>query len=211
MPRVVAVTPGDGRDLAPWIAALSDLPGLVIREPDRPASAVRALAERAIAVGIPAVAVHVKCAGAREIARDLGVGVHRSAHVGPPGGVRWHSASCHGWSAVEDALAQGARFVFLSPIWRPGSKPEDTRRPLGPGVFAGRDGRRVLALGGITVSRAVRARASGAAGVAVCGALFGAPCPEECARTLAGLLAAVGGDEMRSGSRRRLGPASEVS
>jgi thiamine-phosphate pyrophosphorylase len=47
---------------------------------------------------------------------------------------RWISAAAHGTEEIE--AARGADALLLSPVHAPGSKPGDTRPPLGPEGFA---------------------------------------------------------------------------
>ncbi len=73
----------------------------------------------------------------------------------PPG--RWITAAVH--SELELEEARGCDAVLLSPVFSPGSKPEDTRPPLGPEGFE-RLVRRAAslpcyALGGMTPGRLV--------------------------------------------------------
>jgi thiamine-phosphate pyrophosphorylase len=99
----------------------------------------------------------------------------------PPG--RLVSVAVH--DAEEARLAQGADLALVSPVYAPGSKPGDTRAPLGPEGF-----RRLaealpcpaLALGGITPERA--AGLPGAAGFAVISAVLEAEDPTQAARAL---------------------------
>ena len=81
--------------------------------------------------------------------------------------------------------AVGADLALVSPVFPPGSKPEDTRPTLGPEGF-----RRLaaalpcpaLALGGITPERA--SRLTGAAGFAVISAVLEAEDPGATTRAL---------------------------
>jgi thiamine-phosphate pyrophosphorylase len=105
----------------------------------------------------------------------------------PPG--RQVSVAVH--DAHEARLARGADLALVSPVFSPGSKPGDTRAPLGPegfGALAARLPCPALALGGLTPERA--ARVPGAAGVAVISAVLEAEDPTAAARAL---LAASGG------------------
>lgn len=86
----------------------------------------------------------------------------------------------------ETSRAVGADLALVSPVWSPGSKPEDTRPPLGPEGF--QDLARALscpayALGGVTASRAATLGPA-AAGVAVVSAVLQAPSPREAAIAL---------------------------
>ncbi|HEY8208429.1 MAG TPA: thiamine phosphate synthase [Myxococcaceae bacterium] len=97
------------------------------------------------------------------------------------------SAAVH--SEEEARAAAGADLALISPVFPPGSKPEDARVPLGPGGFEAL--RAVLpcpafALGGVTAENA--GRLSGAAGAAAIGAVMRASDPS---RAVAALLAAL--------------------
>ena len=95
---------------------------------------------------------------------------------------RWITAAVH--SEAELAEAAGSDAILLSPVFSPGSKPGDTRAPLGPGGFE-RLLRRAMplpcyALGGMTPERLQSlARCQGAA---VQSHVLGAPDPASVAR-----------------------------
>lgn len=99
----------------------------------------------------------------------------------PPG--RLVSIAVH--DAAEARLAEGADFALVSPVYAPGSKPGDTRPPLGPEGF-----RRLahalpcpaFALGGLAPERA--GELPGAAGFAVISAVLEAAHPAEAARAM---------------------------
>jgi len=194
---LVAISPGDHqrrRDLVPWLAALgvAGLHTVVLREPHLAADAFRALT-LAAQDAVPKVIVHGRCRGAAALADVLGLGLHlpgdgdpkaiREAVPGPLG------VSCHASVEVENALSAGADYTLLSPVWRPTSKPDDTRPPLGQEAFLRfAAGRPVLALGGVTPEHYRTLLAGGAWGAAVCGALFGVRDPAAAARRLADFL-----------------------
>lgn len=93
--------------------------------------------------------------------------------------------SAHAPDEVETARAAGASYAHLAPIFAPLSKGVE-RPPLGLeplGRACGR-GLPVLAQGGIDAGNAARVMAAGADGVAVTGAILGAPDPQAAARTL---------------------------
>jgi thiamine-phosphate pyrophosphorylase len=98
----------------------------------------------------------------------------------PPG--RWISAAVHGSRELQ--AAHGADVLVVSPVHPPGSKPGDTRTPLGAGGFdriAGEaDPVPCYALGGMTPAR-VRALPR-LGGVAVQSAILRAPDPLASAR-----------------------------
>jgi len=110
--------------------------------------------------------------GARD---DAMSGQRSSAYDAPRGGALGHP---------------DADYVVLGPVWSPGSKPRDTRAPIGVDGFAralerGTQERAVLALGGVTAKRADACMRAGAHGVAVIGAVMSAHDPR---RALQGLL-----------------------
>lgn len=80
---------------------------------------------------------------------------------------------------AEAARATPADYVHLAPIWNPNSKPAE-RPALGVDALAeaARGGLPVFAQGGLDADRAAEAVASGAAGVAVTGALSRGADPE---------------------------------
>lgn len=89
-------------------------------------------------------------------------------------GVPW-TAACHDAAAL--AQAQGATAALVSPVYPPGSKPDDTRPPLGPaGLRQLVDAAPcpVLALGGVRADRVPDLLHAGAHGVAGIGAFFAA-------------------------------------
>ncbi len=154
-----------------WLRALGDagLPGVVLREPHLSPQALQALLAVAEAA-VPWVAVHDRHPEARRVGRPLHLA--STAQAAPPG-IPW-GRSCHSREEVDAALAQGATWVWWSPVWRPTSKPGDRRAPIGEAAFvAHAAGRPVLALGGVTPARFLRLRQQGAYGAAVLGDLFG--------------------------------------
>lgn len=113
-------------------------------------------------------------------------GLHLAAHQPPPVGGRW-GRSCHTGAEVAAAAAQGAAWVTLSPYAASASKPGHGPA-LPAGAFVGHP-LPVLALGGIDVTNAAAARAAGAHGVAVMGAVMRSADP---AGVVAALLREVG-------------------
>ncbi len=85
----------------------------------------------------------------------------------------------------EVGAAEDADYAHLAPIFAPLSKPAD-RAPLGLEALAAARGAGIpmLAQGGIDPERAAAACAAGAAGVAVTGAILGAPDPQAAAAAL---------------------------
>ena len=182
-PRFVAISPGDGRELAPWIEALgrAGLPALLLREPKKSPAELRALVKLAQR-HIKAVIVHQRSSW---IFGDLPI--HLSGG-GKPEDWRGHpqiGVSCHSEAEVEAALARGASYVFLSPVWKPTSKADDPRATLGLEAYLRLAvGRPVLALGGTTSKRYRLLLRSGGWGAAVIGDLFGQPSPQQAAQRL---------------------------
>lgn len=96
---------------------------------------------------------------------------------------RWVSAAVH--DPDEARIAQGADLVLVSPVYAPGSKPGDTRPPLGPEGFQALAATLpcpALALGGVTPERA--AQLAGAQGFAAISAVLEAENPAAVARAL---------------------------
>lgn len=194
IPRLVAVTPGDGRDLRPWLAALAaaGLPGVVLREPAGDADALVAAA-----AGIAWVAVHERTPGARALAAARGLPLHVTA-TGAPGTAPW-GRSCHDAAAVDAAFAAGAAWVFLSPVASPASKPDDRRAPLGLPAFLAIGGARpVFALGGVTPAHLAAIVGAGGHGAAVLGGLFGVPSPDDAAARARAYVAALQNTQISS-------------
>lgn len=82
------------------------------------------------------------------------------------------SRACHSLEDVLRAQDEGFDMATLSPVFRPGSKPGDTRPTLGlPGLtrICARAQIPIVALGGIEAQRALRCFEAGAAGVAAIG------------------------------------------
>ena len=120
--------------------------------------------------------VRVEGAADVERARQLGCGLHLPARWRPADlrltGLPW-TAACHDTVAL--ARAAQATAVLVSPVYAPGSKPGDTRTPLGADGLAAQvrhTDRPVLALGGLDASRVTDVIAAGAWGVAGIGAFF---------------------------------------
>lgn len=196
-PRLVAITPGDAhlRDRVPWVVAMAaaGLRSVLVREPELGAHAHDALV-LSLWCAVPDLIVHDR----HPRARTYGAPLHLPAHGDPTGWRGPWSRSCHDEAEVDAALAAGASWVVLGPVWRPTSKPQDARAPLGPGGFlAAARGRPALALGGVTPDRARELREAGAVGVAVSGWLFDAPTPQDAADRVRALLAALGGPSPR--------------
>jgi thiamine monophosphate synthase len=189
IPRFVAITPGDGRDLGPWLDALgtAGVTGLILREPSGPLSAWIARARRA---GFTWVASHDRHPDARRVTADA---VHLPDDGRAPPIDRPWGRACHRPAAAQGALASGAAYALLSPIWSPGSKPSDARPPLGPDALLEAGPGPILALGGVTPDRLAAVRARGAYGGAAIGACFDHPTPTAAAVAAAAWINAVRG------------------
>ncbi|RJS16356.1 thiamine phosphate synthase [Corallococcus sp. H22C18031201] len=128
--------------------------------------------------------------GRLDVALEVGAHLHLPASGPAPHVVRpalpperWVSVAVH--DAAEARRAHGADLALVSPVFSPGSKPNDTRPPLGPEGFAALARLLpcpALALGGMTPERARAVR--GAAGVAVISAVLAAADPTLAARAL---------------------------
>lgn len=194
LPRLVVITDWRlprARLLGALEQALEAGPGVAVqhRHPDAPArlflEEARLLAELCRARGAP-----LFVNGRLDVALLVGAHLHlpsgglTPADVRPllPAG-RLVSVAVH--DAAEARLALGADLALVSPVYAPGSKPGDTRAPLGPEGFRALAEALpcpALALGGISPERA--ATLSGAAGFAVISAVLEAPHPTEAARAL---------------------------
>ena len=166
LPRLIVVTdwtlPEDShRTALEAVAALG--PDVCIQHRDSGAP-VRTFLERArwLALITGRSGAQLAINGRIDVALLVGAQVHlpvdgpRPWEVRPflPAG-RWISAAVH--SEAELAHARGCDAVLLSPVFSPGSKPGDTRSPLGPEGFE-RLVRRAMptpcfALGGMTPER----------------------------------------------------------
>lgn len=105
--------------------------------------------------GVHLGAADLPVAAARRLAPDLVVG-----------------ATCRSRADVERAALAGASYAGLGPVWATTSK-AGLPAPLGPAALTEAAGLLPLvAIGGVTPERAAQARAAGAHGVAVIGALW---------------------------------------
>lgn len=180
---LLAITPGDGRDLRPWLELLlrCEIRHVLLREPGRNVLPLVSFCNK----HFDSVWVHEGCADA-QVSWSTGAGAHFRSDTRPS-----HSGlftqSAHTPEDVERSLTADASWVLYSPVWSPGSKPNDTRPVLGLDHFlAIAKERPVLALGGLSVARyrhLIRCGASGGAATGMCfrGTL------EEAEQRLAGL------------------------
>lgn len=176
LPRLMVLTDRHqlppGRDFVDTYARCHDagLTHIVLREIDLPLAARCGLAADLAARGLHVIAAYFPL-------RD-GFGVHLRADQ-PMSDAEGHAfgRSCHSVEDVARAATEGATWVMLSPFADSRSKPG--RRPLPRDAFtaAARLGVAVFALGGIDHTTAASARAAGAHGVAVMGAVARASDP----------------------------------
>jgi thiamine monophosphate synthase len=173
LPRVLAVSPPRP---GPWLEELplladAGVDGLLVRIFDD--TSATELAARRARDCLPVVLLRWLGPASVDLAAALGLGLHLPAHR-PPLRLRpLTSTSCHDLARLRAAAAAGLPLATLSPVYSPGSKPDDTRPPLGlaplrtlpPGI-------RVLALGGMDPDRARAAVQAGAGGIAGIGAFF---------------------------------------
>ncbi len=94
--------------------------------------------------------------------------------------------STHDPDRAREALAAGADYVFLGPIWPTASHPG--ARTLGPDAIAAVGAGPVIVIGGVTAERAHTCLAAGAYGVAVVSALWQASDPGRAAEDILLLL-----------------------
>ena len=145
-----------------------------IREKDLPGRALAALVEELVALpekGHTRLLVNERLDVARSCGAD---GVHLPADSLPISAVRnWVGASwivgssCHNAQEVEQALAGGADYVLVGPVFPTPSKPgAPTLGLAGLAAICGRASAPVFALGGVDLSNAPRCIAAGARGVA---------------------------------------------
>jgi thiamine-phosphate pyrophosphorylase len=171
----------EGRSLADVLgaAARAGLTTVLLREIDLPDGERAALADAARTAGLEVVAAHRPVPGC--------AGVHLPATAARPVvATRW-GRSCHSRADAVAAAADGAWWATLSPYATTPSKPNHGP-PLPTTAYAGLP-LPVYALGGITPRNAAAARAAGAYGVAVMGAVMRADDP---GAVVAALLREVG-------------------
>lgn len=158
-------------------AATGGLNALLIREPLLDVSVLPAVIPR-LAETFRSLIVHLKTPGAAAVARQFGVGLHLPSTENVSvwaDGYETLGISTHSVAEALAALEHGASYVLLSPVFRPTSKPNDTRAVLGLEGLEGVRGLPVWALGGILPTNAARVMRAGFAGIAVLGGLFGQP------------------------------------
>ena len=108
--RLIAITPGDDRELMPWLRAIAPhVDAVVLREPDVSLLALQTLVHVVQDAGSLAI-VHSKSASASGDGIHLadGLAIARGALVG---------VSCHDALGLDRAFEAGATYAFLSPVW----------------------------------------------------------------------------------------------
>jgi thiamine monophosphate synthase len=185
IPRLIAITPetlhGEKTEVAAILSLLKDARlGILIRAPVIDVATLHRLLDSHQHSGARLI-IHTKTRGWKQsIARHPHLGCHLSADQpikelraqirGPIG------RSCHTLQEVQRAFSEGADYTFLSPIFPPHSKPEDTRSPLGLTVLTeANQWGPTLGLGGFHPQRFHDARRANCWGAAVVGDVFSTP------------------------------------
>ena len=179
-PRLLAISPPVADR---WIEQLDLLVecgvhALVLRLVEGPGDLLTILERAPLPSGL---SVLVRPSRGEDVALAMrhGLGLHLPATWDPDqhrdtfGGLL--STACHHLVELERAQAAACDFALYSPVFPPGSKPQDTRRTLGlDGLRAGADAvaMPVLALGGVGPAQIAACLAAGAWGVAGIGAFF---------------------------------------
>jgi thiamine-phosphate pyrophosphorylase len=189
---------GAGRSLTDVVQRICDASvplAVLFREKDLPSCERRRLGEQVAALA-HAAGVPLIVASDADLAGALGAAaVHLAATDAADAVAMPHSRSCHDAAEVHSAIAEGAAYVTVSPIFATSSKP-------GYGPAIGEIGLRVLtaeatgvpvyALGGVTPREVSACTAAGAAGVAVMGAVMAAADPAAVVRDLTAQLVGAG-------------------
>jgi len=172
---------------------------LILREPARTERELVTLARVLSPCVGPGLILHASHASAASIAEASGWGLHLPSHA-DPSLIRTRiqglmGISCHNSAQLHAAAAAGCDYAFISPIFTPHSKPDDSRTTIGIDGLALLTKQcpiPVIALGGITPNRARQCLAAGAHGVAAMGIVFGPTfTPEDVRTTAQELYAAV--------------------
>jgi thiamine-phosphate pyrophosphorylase len=173
IPRLVVLTDRAqlrlGRGLVRTVRECADagLSAVVVREHDLAPSHRSALVAELVSIpGLTVISSRVPDPSAH--------GLHCGAHQPSPSVGPW-GRSCHSPAEVERAAGEGASWVTLSPYAVSATKPGHGPA-LPAGAFAGHHVP-VLALAGVDARNAAAARAAGAHGVAVMGAVMRAADP----------------------------------
>ncbi|HEX5004686.1 MAG TPA: thiamine phosphate synthase [Gemmatimonadales bacterium] len=180
------------------IAAAGPAVALHVRDKGGTAAFLARCAERFMSLaGPPEAAVIVN--GRPDLARavgaqgvQLGAGDLRTDDARRVLGNGWIGRSVHSVDQAGEAIADGADYLVLGPIFETATHPD--RQPLGLGVLreAAALGCPVVAIGGITVARAESVREAGAWGMAAIRALWEAKDPYAAAMEMVGLWAEPG-------------------
>jgi thiamine-phosphate pyrophosphorylase len=194
LPRLVIITdwrlPPE-RLLGALARALEADPGVAVQHRHPEASGRRFLEEARLLADLCRQRGHPLFVNGRlDVALLVGAHLHLPAQGPTPEDVRPHlppgrlvSVAVH--DLEEARAARGADLALVSPVFAPGSKPGDTRPPLGPEGFQALAAALpcpAVALGGLTPQRAGDIR--GAAGFAVISAVLEAEDPAAAARAL---------------------------
>jgi thiamine monophosphate synthase len=192
VPRLLSISPPDPGAAATWVARAPELvaagaDGLLLRVLVDSEPRIRSWLETLIDTGATLL-VHARTPGGRELASELGIGLHLPDGAASSAGTGLAGASCHDRLGL-DRAAEGCDYALLSPVFSPASK-QSNSRPLGVrGFGAAIEGVRlpVLALGGINPSRIPGCLQAGAHGVAGIGAFGDAEAVAAMAQVLQGL------------------------
>lgn len=194
LPRLIVITDWrlPRRQVLDAIADLAPLGPLVAVQLRAPGASGRQLWEdgRELRELLRPHGAHLFVNGRLDVALALGAHLHLPSRELAATEVRPHLPADRLISVAihpgEEARAEGADLALVSPVWSPGSKPDDTRPPLGPEGFARVAGRLpcpAFALGGVDAAR-VATLGSEAYGAAVVSAVLTAPSPRRAARSL---------------------------
>ncbi len=190
LPRLMLVTDRletRARDLVDVVeAAVAGGVGLVqVRERDLPEPEVAVLLQRILERlrGTPA---RLLVNGHGALARAFGIGLHLPAAAPPPPPPRPFlcGRAVHDEEESRGALAEGAAYVVVGPVFPTGSKPGHPGAGLATLARLARQVAPipVYAIGGLTPDRVASVVNAGAHGVAVRSAILGAPDPGRAAR-----------------------------
>lgn len=157
-PRLILITDWSKPGAVERLRGVASLPGVAIQHRN-PLAQGRELFEQGKA--LMALKAQVFVNGRLDVALALGAHLHLPAHgvavkdvraLLPVG--RWLSVAVH--DEAEALSADGADLALVSPVFTPGSKPNDTRAPLGAEGFARLKARLpcpAFALGGMSPER----------------------------------------------------------
>lgn len=123
---------------------------------------------------------HFKCPGTRALLEQAPRLVHLPAFVEPGdvSGLGVHGVSVHSEQELGRAIAGGASYAMLAPVWSPNSKPGDLRATLGAQGYEqilAKSTIPLYALGGVNASRIAPWKGRAGIRVALIGELFTAP------------------------------------